>query len=904
MALALPWGMMTSPSTSKTAAPLARSRAVVLALGLGAWLTSSPVEAASLKLIQTGDVSMSSSPVTVNSSSAQPFNGVTDLSKAFVVCASRTNTANPADRVTCELSAGAITITAGAANANTVVRWHVVEFEGGVVVQRGVRTFSTAGGGVPSDTTLNVTLNPAVDLAKSFVLISERMNSTVTDDDESWTVRAQLTADNNLELTRTELAAATSVAWQVVQMEGASVQRGLTSLQAGSTTAGWSIAGATMTNSFLVFSRRGANLTSGVENRYLVTGEITDLSTLTFTRGSTEGQGNKAALIAWEVVTLNDGSATNRGAALIGATTQTMDRTLTPTVDISRTLPFVASRVVFGGDANLGSASLTARITASDTLRVERGPTTGLGHNYTWQTVEFFKCAAVPDVGYVAATAGSGGVTVYWSSPDPVLIVRDGAAIPDRPDNGKAYAIDDPVGSGSARVKYDGAAAASWTDTSVTAGSTYYYRVFPKTGAGGSSCYAPGTDAQVDTVLPAAAPPTWTWSYTLAGGSMLRPGIAGWDGTVSPSSNAERLISLNTSTGAQNWTVDTTGAAQGWLSWIPISGSADAAVIAGDQGGTVYSINPATGASNWATPKALAGLGADAIQAPVAAQLRAYSNGLFTHTTDVLFAATLNSTTTVPCGTASTNNKLFALNASTGDVLWTFNNTAGPNCTHEMNYVSGMPYVDYGRNRVYVTSHSDDATKTQPSLWVIDSVTGALVPGGSLALGHLDSSPTLSYDGGTIYVGNTDGMLYAINATTLAQRWSLDLGAGAAVKGFVWQDWVNPRRLYFSTTNDLVWCVEDKDTFAEECPAPWAKPTVPGPSTPLPLSALYVGSGAPDFKLYQINLTTGAIEKSLALDGTKVGDVSTEWNPVTGDYNWVFVGTGAGRLYRIEVPLP
>jgi hypothetical protein len=65
-----------------------------------------------------------------------------------------------------------------------------------------------------------------------------------------------------------------------------------------------------------------------------------------------------------------------------------------------------------------------------------------------------------------------------------------------------------------------------------------------------------------------------------------------------------------------------------------------------------------------------------------------------------------------------------------------------------------------------------------------------------------------------------------------------------------------------------------------------------------------VGSGSPDFKLYQINLNTGAIERSLTLDGTTVGDVSTEWNPVTGDYNWVFVGTGAGRLYRIEVPLP
>jgi outer membrane protein assembly factor BamB len=889
---------------------MARSKGLLLALGLGAWLASAPAEAASVKSIQTGEVSMSSSPATVNSASPQPFNGVTDLTKAFVVCASRTMTANPADRVSCDLSASAITVTAGAANANTVVRWYVVEFEGGVVVQRGVRTFSTAGGGVPSDTTLNVTLNPAVDLSKSFVLITERMNSTLTDVDESWTVRAQLTAATNLELTRNELSAATTVAWQVVQMEGASVQRGLTTLQSstGSTTAGWSIAGATMTNSFLVFSRRGATQTAGLESRYLVTGEITNLSTLTFTRGATDTQANKAVEIAWEVVTLTDGGATNRGGALMGATTLALDQTLSPAVDTARTIPFIWSRVFFGGDANLGSASFTATITAGNTLRVERAITNGLGHNFAWQTVQFFKCAAVPEVGYVAATAQNGQVTVYWSSPDPVLILRDGASIPDRPENGKAYAIDEQVGS--ARVKYNGAAAASWTDTSVTAGATYFYKVFPKSGTGGSSCYAPGTDSLVDTKMPAAAPPTWSWSYTLAGGSMLKPGIAGWDGTVSPSSNASRLISLNTTTGAQSWTVGTTAGVQGWLSWIPISGGTDNAVIGADQGGTVYSINPATGATNWTQP--LAASGAEAIQAAVAAQLRAYSNTQFQtnpgYTADVLFVATLNSTTTVPCGTAGTNNKLFALNASTGAVLWAFNSTVPSPCAYAVNYVSGMPYVDYGRNRIYVTSHSDNATKTQSSLWIIDTLTGALI--GRLALGHLDSSPTLSYDGNTIYVGNTDGMLYAVNANAAiwdvanAVKWSFDLGAGAALKGFVWEDWANPGRLYFSTANGWVWCVQDLGASAAECGAPWSKPSVPGPSTPLLLGALYVGSGTPDFKLYQINLATGAIEKSLALDGTTVGDVSTEWNPATGDYNWVFVGTGAGKLYRIEVPLP
>jgi outer membrane protein assembly factor BamB len=325
--------------------------------------------------------------------------------------------------------------------------------------------------------------------------------------------------------------------------------------------------------------------------------------------------------------------------------------------------------------------------------------------------------------------------------------------------------------------------------------------------------------------------------------------------------------------------------------------------------------------TNWTYT--LASLGGEAIQGPVAAQLRAYSNTAFQtnpgYTSDVLFAATLNSTDTVASaqvcgGTAETNNKVFALDASAGALLWVFNNPV-PNlpCPYQMGRVSGMPYVDYTQNRVYVTSHSDDATATQPSLWIIDSLNGALI--GSLALGHIDSSPTLSYDGQTIYVNgttSTTSTLYAVDAITLAQKWSFSisstLGAGAAVKGFVWEDWANPGRLYFSTANGLVWCVQDQGASAAECGAPWSKPTVPGPSTPLPLSALYVGSS--DGRLHQINLATGADERQFPTTGSidvipaTVGDVSTEWNPATGDYNWVFVSTSNGKFYRINVPLP
>ena len=60
---------------------------------------------------------------------------------------------------------------------------------------------------------------------------------------------------------------------------------------------------------------------------------------------------------------------------------------------------------------------------------------------------------------------------------------------------------------------------------------------------------------------------------------------------------------------------------------------------------------------------------------------------------------------------------------------------------------------------------------------------------------------------------------------------------------------------------------------------------------------LYVGST--DFKLHQLNLTSGVDEKQTAvLDGTTVGEPSTD------DGTNVYVGSGAGKLYKIQVPLP
>jgi len=324
-------------------------------------------------------------------------------------------------------------------------------------------------------------------------------------------------------------------------------------------------------------------------------------------------------------------------------------------------------------------------------------------------------------------------------------------------------------------------------------------------------------------------------------------------------------------------------------------------VIGGDQSGRVYAVDATSGGLNWSVTLT----GADAVQAPVAAQLQQWSNAAFNaaYTDDVLFAATRNSSTTT--------NKLFALKAMDGTVLWSFNGTIG---SYSVDYIVGMPWVDYTRNRLYVTSCAGsspgdcDGSGTQASLWVINSLTGALVT--SFSLGDIQASPTMSVDGKTVYVGTTSGRLYAVDMSTLALKWSgtgyVDLGTNVAVQGFIWENGDIPGRLYFATsgttgcTNGCVWSLQDPGAeMAPPNPAsPLWKTAVASPSTPLPMDKLYVGSS--DGKVHQLDLTSGVDEKQFTVGSGayQVGDVSTE----TGSE--IFVPTTEGTLYKLPLPLP
>ena len=335
---------------------------------------------------------------------------------------------------------------------------------------------------------------------------------------------------------------------------------------------------------------------------------------------------------------------------------------------------------------------------------------------------------AVADADYVAMTAPTGGtasMTVYWSSANTPLILRKSAtafAGDHVPVHGTNYAAGArPWGSGSADlpyVIYNGSSAmtgvtcgaTSCTDTSATLsnGTTYYYKVFPKN----ASCYASGIGAEVN-LTPVAS--GHSWSYTLAGGSMLESRHRGSRRDLHRVKCQSDRLADQLERHADVDAAATTAAVQGWLSWIFISGGSNTAVIGGDQGGRVYAINPATGATHWT--KDLSGERSGRRSRP---RPRPSSGSSPTrpskpaHTTDLIFVATRNA--------SSTNNKVFALRVSDGSVAWTFN---GSGTDYQVDYIVGQPYVDYARNRVYVASRA--GAGSQSSLWVLNTLNGALV---------------------------------------------------------------------------------------------------------------------------------------------------------------------------------
>ena len=210
----------------------------------------------------------------------------------------------------------------------------------------------------------------------------------------------------------------------------------------------------------------------------------------------------------------------------------------------------------------------------------------------------------------------------------------------------------------------------------------------------------------------------------------------------------------------------------------------------------------------------------------------------------------------------SDDNHLYALDASTGDLLWSYKTGA---------YVESSPAVSGGV--VYVGSGDNH-------LYALDASTGDLL--WSYETGdHVDSSPAVS--GGVVYVGSDDNHLYALDASTGDLLWSYETGdyveSSPAVSGGVVYVGSYDNHLYAldASTGDLLWSYKT-GAYVESSPA------VSG-------GVVYVGSR--DNHLYALDASTGDL-----LWSYKTGAYVKSSPAVSGGV--VYVGSDDNHLYALD----
>ncbi|MFQ5776804.1 MAG: DNRLRE domain-containing protein [Terriglobia bacterium] len=525
------------------------------------------------------------------------------------------------------------------------------------------------------------------------------------------------------------------------------------------------------------------------------------------------------------------------------------------------------------------------------------------------------------DVESLSPTPGISKVTWTWSFPtgsvptnyDGVLFAKKlgpAASFVFAPADGTTHTVGDDLGNGeSVPINTTGFGTVSAVDENgahsvVLPGTAYTYKAFTHdaniiTGAATPvpPHYAFGLSGDATTLTGGGL--NKNWSYLTGGTTLAPPGLDPGN-TVVTGSNDFRVHSMSTATGERRYQpiapLGTTGGAiQSRPPVIPSAFSStgvDATYVgAGD--GRVYAFNVLTGAMLWQSVVLSSGVGSG-IQGGAAVQADAFSNASFTPSCapcDLVIVGTRNT----GLG-SSTNNSVVALNGNTGAVVWTF--TPG-----NLDIINSTPLVDFTNNVVWVSSRAGSGG-TQPSLWKLNSVTGALIE--SFNLGDIDGSPTLNADGQQVYVVVNSGSLVAARTSIPACTFTTNPGTGAGV-GFPLpiSAGANADDIFFSTAttvnkvNFAYGAATCTGTFTTPATG-WTNPAIATPSapifTPLPLTLfLYVGSS--DGRLHKIDPTTGAdlATRDVNLSAT-VG--SPSFDVVLSR---LYVGDTSGRIYAFDL---
>ncbi|MFB1480679.1 dehydrogenase [Corallococcus sp. RDP092CA] len=504
-------------------------------------------------------------------------------------------------------------------------------------------------------------------------------------------------------------------------------------------------------------------------------------------------------------------------------------------------------------------------------------------------TMTLLQETASPDVGRLTGVARDGSVTLTWDNPfnhGSTLVLRaEGTTPPDTvPTSGVRYAVGDALGNATVAYVDEFSSASSMTDTAVTNGTTYVYRVF---NADDELRYGPGNQptSQGLLVTPRArvtGNPLWCYSVGLE--TTLQPVTELGVGIFTSFNDSVVATLTNTANPAEDGAerfrpVKLSGKIGTRFPVVPLLGRPGQQwIVVGDMAGVPAVINSATGEFLWRNTT----LGLGIINSFPVTQLLDYANPEYRTTfsnVDLAIFATRNT---------STPNQVVALNAATGALIWRYQ-------PGDLGMVSGGMLVDYTTNRLYVPTKSGVSTDT---LRVLNSLTGAEVA--RLALGDLEFGVVRNATSNQILVTANDGRVHGVNPATYAIAWTVQV-EGASQRTFTHFARPQGQGFVVSRTNDTVERYEVED----ETHAPKLKWTtgIEKPSGTFTFNVngvprVYVGSA--DGKVHQLELENDGLDTGQVT----VGPAGQVIGVPTIDHTVgrLHVGTEDGRICAFPVP--
>lgn len=260
-----------------------------------------------------------------------------------------------------------------------VVHYSIVTFSSGVTVQRGQ---ANTGFNNPSTITLS-----AVNPSQSFVLLNGiAVGGSAWGNNEF--VRANLVNGTTLDV-RTNVAG-TRVSWQVVEMSGASVQRGTVSMGSGATSASATV-NATPTGTFVLGSYTTGNSSGIAAGALAVATSMGNSSTVLFQRSRTGTPIDISyEVVSWPFATTSGASNFSTGQSAINVTVPGINGTTAVAITGSQAIlgQSTGSTTYNGSQSDLVGEAAVTLSTTSNALLLRRS-TSQASASIPWTVLDF-----------------------------------------------------------------------------------------------------------------------------------------------------------------------------------------------------------------------------------------------------------------------------------------------------------------------------------------------------------------------------------------------------------------------------------------------------------------------------------------------------------------------------------